>query len=75
MDKLLPCPFCGGEAEVLRSWTGKKWYWPSCVNPSVAICPGRTDEQDEQGGTHLDRNTKEEAIALWNTRTPTTEAK
>lgn len=64
---LLPCPFCGGRA--LLGCTGspsaKRGWYPTCTTLN---CPGVTDEQDEQGGTHFDHWTQAEAIAAWNTR-------
>lgn len=67
---LLPCPFCGGEAEirglrendVSEKWN---WYYPTCTTIG---CPGVVDEQDEQGGTCCDCKTVKDAIKLWNTR-------
>lgn len=69
MSELKPCPFCGGEATLMCSGSSRRtrrgWY-PTCLTEN---CPGVTEEQDEQGGTHFDYFTKAEAIAAWNTRT------
>ena len=56
MIKLKPCPFCGGEAEVIM---GDLWrnYKVGCRNIKCPIFP-RTH-------SYL---TKEEAIKTWNTR-------
>lgn len=52
--KLLPCPFCGGEAE-LNLFLGN--YLVTCTE-----CPGAT--------APIRGTTKEEAIEAWNTRKP-----
>lgn len=52
---LLPCPFCGGEAEVDISGGNFHW-WIVCVNCGV--------------GTAI-YNTKAEALTAWNTRADT----
>lgn len=55
MSELLPCPFCGGEAEILtaESMHGGNLYGVMCD-----CCAGRADVYD----------TEAEAIAAWNTR-------
>ena len=56
MSELLPCPFCGGEAEtchVTQLWEPRNSYWAKCKNCHIS-------------GTH--HNTEAEAIAAWNTR-------
>ena len=54
-DKLLPCPFCGGEAEFCKGdWIGKE-YWVKCTK---CICK-----------TSLSNNYNE-PIKAWNTRKP-----
>ena len=50
--KLLPCPFCGGEAQVARTATG---YW-------AAYC------EEPMCGRVGNFKTEAEAIAAWNTR-------
>lgn len=53
--KLLPCPFCGGEAELCKGdWIGKE-YWVKCTK---CICK-----------TSLSNNYNE-PIKAWNTRKP-----
>jgi len=60
MDKLKPCPFCGGEAEVLLDESSdyrEHWEWyVSCIND----CP-------------MYFKSEEEAIKAWNTRTKESE--
>lgn len=55
MDELKPCPFCGGEAEILtaESMHGGNLYGVMCD-----CCAGRADVYD----------TEAEAIEAWNTR-------
>ena len=58
--KLLPCPFCGGEAELNRTiFKGREMYSVSCKH-----------KFDCTIGTTFLRESKEEAIKLWNTRKP-----
>ena len=52
--ELLPCPFCGGEVEMLN-YSPKEWL-VSCKQ-----CSGMVEKW---------RETKEEAIEQWNTRKP-----
>ena len=55
-EKLLPCPFCGGEAKmchVTQLWEPKDSYWAKCVDCHTS-------------GKH--HKTEAEAIAAWNTR-------
>ena len=55
---LLPCPFCGGEAEIWRaSADPKRPAWVGCMG-RCAVLVSREYE------------TTEEAIAAWNRRTP-----
>ena len=60
MAELLPCPFCGGKAEVCTEDSyyilGKKYYVVKCSHFCV-----------QQSFCH---SSKSEAINAWNTRTP-----
>ena len=57
--KILPCPFCGGEAEVIKAHS-------SFPLPYTVIC--KTEECGASVGNYS--KTREEAIAAWNTRKP-----
>jgi hypothetical protein len=60
MDKLKPCPFCGGEAIMEESdgWGDKTKYLPHCVNFDNG-CWGMQENWFD---------TPEEAAAAWNRR-------
>lgn len=51
----LPCPWCGGEAELYGS--GRSWFW--------YVCGSCKSERGEHGYT-----TREDALAAWNERVP-----
>lgn len=54
MSELLPCPFCGGEAEIKQTEYG--WFYPACTNWSCSCnwCEAY--------------KTEAEAVEAWNTR-------
>ena len=56
MDKLLPCPFCGGEAHMVRWASGMKYCRVECKNTDSCDCHG------------IQFRTEEESIAAWNRR-------
>ena len=59
-NELLPCPFCGGEAEichVTQLWEPRDSYWAKCGDCHTS-------------GKH--HKTEAEAIQAWNTRAATT---
>lgn len=59
-DTLLPCPFCGGEADAYQSgaWLRDHFMWyVKCGRCFTATC---------------DKSTEAEAVAAWNTRTERT---
>jgi hypothetical protein len=63
---LLPCPFCGGAAEIVRSWVPRSVdRAPMC---SDTECIGHQCEQDEQGGWTVSFSNDADAIAAWNRR-------
>jgi hypothetical protein len=59
MNDLLPCPFCGGESEILH-------YQIDGYLPKCKLCDGMIEKWFL---------IKEEAIAEWNHRTPIKEAR
>ena len=62
--KLLPCPFCGGEAiiQVISSHTHEITKWlPDYNGEAIVEC---------KCGCSIMRDTEEEAIKAWNTRKP-----
>lgn len=62
MDTLKPCPFCGGEARMMKQ---HRW-WVSCQE---CICDLGFEGMDERGCYgHYD--TEAEAVKAWNTRAP-----
>ena len=56
MAELKPCPFCGDEASIIRTYTDDRQYQVFCG------CGGRVAYFD----------TEEEAIESWNKRVPLT---
>lgn len=55
--ELKPCPFCGGEAEVIEQNNGFRiWHQAFCANCRVSQCV-------------RDYRTIEQAIVAWNKRT------
>lgn len=55
-DKLLPCPFCGGEAHIISAeFMGTEWYIAQCRDVN---CPSNL----------METNSLERAIEAWNTR-------
>lgn len=60
--KLLPCPFCGGEATIHDAGdSGGPSYW----SVQCGLCPAMLDKYYADGS--------EEATAAWNRRTPSPE--
>ncbi len=57
---LAPCPFCGGEAELMENNYG--FYYADCKQKDVKKCPIRPG--------NLEPLTKEKAIEVWNHRAP-----
>lgn len=63
-NKLLQCPFCGGEAELFETHEGQ---FGIIHSNSTYICP-ISDSESFQGDWTYD--TQEEAIEAWNSRKP-----
>ena len=57
---LLPCPFCGGEAELHENTSGQAQGFVPVFNPGCKACDVRSPDW---------YGTEAEAIAVWNTRT------
>ena len=60
--KLKPCPFCGGEADLINDYLYEKWY-AGCHNGKCAVQPD----------TYI-HGTPDSAIKAWNTRANIQEA-
>lgn len=81
MDKLKPCPFCGGEVELLDFTDRVYGFWDYKIkckkcraymdSPSTALVKGFGDDgvfrQERNEGTK--QKAKRELIIVWNTRT------
>jgi hypothetical protein len=66
MSELKPCPFCGNQAEIKKSWVPRaNEYAIGCSNFE---CEANNCEQDEQGGFNSYFMKLEDAVAHWNTR-------
>lgn len=73
-DELLPCPFCGGEANIIE-------YPAHSHSPALVAAigipdhPGSWASECQRCGCGLIHATEAEAIAAWNRRTPPASAK
>lgn len=69
MEKLKPCPFCGGKPYLYHDCSSESgdWYVIDCLNDN---CPmfNRRGAWDTVNVTTGWRKTEEEAIRAWNTR-------
>ena len=62
-NKLLPCPWCGGEGIVEKS---RHRFFPKCSNENCLANNMETD--GESGFVNVDFQTNDMAIEAWNTR-------
>jgi hypothetical protein len=62
---LLPCPFCGTNAELNTASNNPDWMIISCPSLTCAVLPQLAGEYAEL----------EETIAAWNKRAPSQKAK
>lgn len=69
-DGLLPCPFCGGKARLVKKFSivGDNVYWIECSDCSGMV--GRMTRSGDSNRTNFWSHfeTIEEAIKNWNTR-------
>lgn len=68
--KLLPCPFCGGEAELYRMTTKQNFRWSDCVGVRCKTCGASCRKVLYDARIHADDEEYCEAAKDWNTRKP-----
>lgn len=68
--KLLPCPFCGGEAEFYRMTTRQNFRWSDCVGVRCKTCGASCSKVLYDARIHADDEEYYEAAKDWNTRKP-----
>lgn len=74
MSKLLPCPFCGGEAEFYRSTTKTSNGYSDYVVARCKTCGASTNKILYDARKHVSDGEYCEAAAAWNKRKPAYEA-
>lgn len=82
LPELLPCPFCGGEAEIrLHQYAGTyasgmetPWPYAACKKGCVSMPAVTCDDwpYGQSNGARSSKQARKEAIIGWNHRTPTT---
>ena len=68
--KLLPCPFCGGEAEFYRTTTRQNFRWSDCVGVRCKTCGASYGTVLYDARIHANDEEYYEAAKAWNTRKP-----
>lgn len=75
--KLKPCPFCGGEAELIQKESAYKTNPMTITNSYIVGCEGcgiytprfkSEILQLENGEVQINKNGAEDAISAWNRR-------
>ena len=69
-DALLPCPFCGGEAEFYRTPVKTNGGWCDGVAVRCKNCEARTNRVLYDAKKHPNDEEYDEAAAAWNQRKP-----
>lgn len=67
-EELLPCPFCGSEAELVEFKVGPDWFRKLVCCTNHGGFDGHNECQLYLPSTAAYRSTKREAIDCWNTR-------
>lgn len=68
--KLLPCPFCGGEAEFHRTPIKSNGGWCDSVVVRCKECEARTNRVLYNAKIHKNDSEYDEVAITWNTRKP-----
>ena len=68
MEDLLKCPFCGGEAKVIRRWFKSGWIVPyiECTKCLATMGNGEMYITSERGKCYFENTA--DAVAAWNRR-------
>lgn len=69
-EELLPCPFCGSEAELAHTWTAA--YWVECLECEAQRSGEYGGDLSDVGDPDHDRASHiasaKSAVEAWNTR-------
>ena len=68
MSKLLKCPFCGGEAKIVKYCGNKTIVYVECTNCLAYMGNQRIMTSSSRGKEYFE--SEEKLINAWNTRTP-----